>query len=687
MIIVIIHYFRQYNSRNDDITTGYDVFWDGSNWISSFSNGVFQIKKNDGKLIIQSSENNVLGSIVDDYFNPALTINNNSFVSIGNSNPTHRLTISGTSNDDKGPHIAFYTDDDSNYPLYQQYNVEHDNINQSYDQFYDGSNWISCHNFGNFRISKSNHQLIVFSSCNINTGTVISTNNPSLVINNDGLLGIGTSNCSFKISISGSSNSVKGPHITCYTDDDVNYPLFQQTNIEHGLISTNYDLFWDGSNYISSSYIANYQIIKNGDSFSFRVAKNVLPGNQLDSSLCNALTISKNGYVNLGGSNPQYRFTMIGLSNDISGPHTAFYVNYDSNNPLYFQYNSDHDDIHTGYDTYYDGSNWLSCSSNGNFLQSKSSSSLTYYYANSVITNREITWQPSFTIANDGLIGIRNINPQYSLTIKGLENSILGPHIVAYTMDDDINPLWCQINIDHNNINTGYDTYWNGSNWINSSSNGSFLMMKSQDRLIICSSSNQVPGTKNQWFPNITIHDNGFVGFGTENPLNRLTINGPQSSINGPHLVFYVDEDSNYPIYQQLNNYHDDICFNFDQYWDGSNIISSSINGNYQIIKSDRLFSMFVSDNNFPGCNIESSNLAYSVNSCGNFGINTSNQTFNLEVAGQFMINTNCNLGLSNPNFDLMSLQMIDGLTIPPPSMRDIFTYSESGIYNISGIF
>lgn len=667
--------YQQLNLKHDDITTGYDCYWDGSNWISSYSTGgLYQLKKKNGKFLIQAACSESNGGLIP-IWNNAFTINSNSYISIGNSNPTHRVTIVGESNSINGPHIAYYTYDDSNLPLFQQYIGEHDSIHQSYDRYFDGSNWISCHNNSSFRWSKSNDQLIVYASCNVPQGEVITFDIMSLVIGKNGGIGIGTSNCDYKLNIGGPKNSVSGPHTTYFTNDDFNYPLFQQTNIQHDQISTNYDMYWNGCNYISSSSNTNYQILKSNNIFSLRAAHNILPGLSLDQSLCNAISISGDGHVSIGGSNFKSRLNIVGSVNSIDGPHMSYYVDYDFNNPVMQHLNLDHNSIHTGYDTFYDGSDWRSSTSNSSFKLSKSSESLTYYYANSTVANQVIAWQPGISINKNGWIGIGTKNCRSALTIKG--------SISTYASNDDLLPTWCHYNYKHDNIHTSYDTFWDGSNWISSSSNGSFKITKKDSRLIIYGSSNNVVGTCNLFYETFTIHSNGFLGIGNINPSSRLTLGGPNVDKNGPHITAYVDNDSNYPLFQQLNCDHNNINTLYDQYWDGSNYISSCTNSSFQIFKSSNHYGISTSCNITQGCVINNSTLAYTVDSCGKIGVHTSNQTFDLEVDGEFMITDSKHSNYTN--FDLMGVTIIQSNTVPPPLLRNQFLSNADGIYNIVG--
>jgi hypothetical protein len=73
---------------------------------------------------------------------------------LGTTTPTAKLTLLGTaSNYAAGPNVEFLTASDA-YPLMQILPYAHDNIDISFDAFWDGSNWKSCNAAGSFQIEK-----------------------------------------------------------------------------------------------------------------------------------------------------------------------------------------------------------------------------------------------------------------------------------------------------------------------------------------------------------------------------------------------------------------------------------------------------------------------------------------------------------------------------------------------------
>jgi hypothetical protein len=245
----------------------------------------------------------------------AMAINSNSFIGIGASNPTHRLTMIAEDQSMLGPHVAYYTSTDTVHPVFQQRNWSHDDIAMTFDAFYDSntSSWLSSSSNGNFQIYKQGGNLLFLTACNIFPNADIgSTWQPALSINSNSYIGINTSNQTHRLTIAGPSNSTIGPHIAFHTNDDPTYPIFQQYNNRHDLISFNFDSFWNGNSWISSHSNGNFQILKNDGRLAFRAIPYQVEGGVLDGAWLNSLTINSNGYIGIGTSNPEYQLDIQG---------------------------------------------------------------------------------------------------------------------------------------------------------------------------------------------------------------------------------------------------------------------------------------------------------------------------------------------------------------------------------------
>lgn len=71
---------------------------------------------------------------------------------------------------------------------------------------------------------------------------------------------------------------------------------------------------------------------------------------------------------------------------------------------------------------------------------------------------------------------------------------------------------------------------------------------------------------------------------GSFNGIPKLGLFGNNANYRGPHIEAYTNADA-YPLFQQLNWTHDNISFNFDSYFDGTNWRSSDAGSNFQIYK------------------------------------------------------------------------------------------------------
>lgn len=122
-------------------------------------------------------------------------------------------------------------------------------------------------------------------------GTV--TNPTVLAISSNANLGIGTSNNLTRLAIkSATDNSYNnGAHIEVYGATD-NYPIYQHLNYNHDNSAMNFDSYWNGSGWISSSSTNNFQIYKLGGSLQFNFANGVTAGSSITWS--NLMTLSNN---------------------------------------------------------------------------------------------------------------------------------------------------------------------------------------------------------------------------------------------------------------------------------------------------------------------------------------------------------------------------------------------------------
>ena len=352
--------FQQLNWCHDAIIQSFDVYYDqiSGGWISSSSNGNFQLSKGFGNLTFLASSNIEPGQFTNSALQIALSINSNSFIGIGSvQNVTHRLTLFGNNEDSMGPHIAAYTVNDPVNPVFQQLNWSHDSITQGFDVYYDHqlNDWISSSSNGNFQITKGSGSLSFMSASNITPGTSASNAlQIALSINSNSFIGIGTENqVTHRLTLYGNNEDYMGPHIAAYTANDPINPVFQQLNWSHDSITQGFDVYYDHllNDWISSSSNGNFQITKGSGNLSFTSASNVAPGTSMCNALQIALSINSNSFIGIGTEDHvTHRMTLYGADSDPQGPHIAAYTTSDSINPVFQQLNWCHDAIIQSFD-------------------------------------------------------------------------------------------------------------------------------------------------------------------------------------------------------------------------------------------------------------------------------------------------------------------------------------------------
>jgi hypothetical protein len=121
----------------------------------------------------------------------------------------------------------------------------------------------------------------------------------------------------------------------------------------------------------------------------------------------------------------------------------------------------------------------------------------------------------------------------------------------------------------------------------------------------------------------LVIAAGGNVGIGTDSPDSKLSIYGQSSNADtGPHIQATTTDDS-YPVFQQLNWYHDNISLNFDSYYDGQ-WRSSDAGSNFQIYKLSDKFQIRYDSGIAAGSAVPWT-TGLVMNASGNVGIGTDN--------------------------------------------------------------
>ena len=374
-----------------------------------------------GNFNILSTCNANPGDIITGDLYTSIGIDSNSFIGIGTSNPTHKMTIIGKSNSYLGPNMAFYLQQDLNYPVTQYLNLKHDDSAITFDAKFDHtfSNWISS-SATSFKIHKQDDQFVFYSACNATPGDDISHNwHPAIAINSNSFIGVGTKDPTYKFTMRAERSNILGPHSIYYISPDSNHALYHQLNWDHDSIHQGYDCYFDGTDWISSSDTGSFIIQKSMGNFNILNTCNIIPGDIMTQDLFPALSINSNSYIGIGTSNPDHRLTIQGPANNIHGPHIAAYLN-DSNNPVFQIYSSNNDMISLNFDTWWNGYNYISSSDTANFQIIKRDGKLIFQSANPNIKGSivDTTWNVGLTVNSNGFIGINNSNPLYPLDIR-----------------------------------------------------------------------------------------------------------------------------------------------------------------------------------------------------------------------------------------------------------------------------
>jgi hypothetical protein len=131
------------------------------------------------------------------------------------------------------------------------------------------------------------------------------------------------------------------------------------------------------------------------------------------------MTLTNSGNLGIGTTAPTSKLTISGLNYDIiNGPHVTFYTNADSY-PLFQQFNWGHNNIALNFDSYYNGSAWVSSSNLNNYQIYKANGSLNFNYANAVNAGTTFSWSPGIILNSSGNVGIGTTTPTAKLEIGG----------------------------------------------------------------------------------------------------------------------------------------------------------------------------------------------------------------------------------------------------------------------------
>lgn len=360
-------------------------------------------------------------------------------------------------------------------------------------------------------------------------------------------IGVGTSNLTHMLTLAGPSNSVRGPHLTAYFNEVTSNPVYQIYNWNRDDIQHNFDCYNTGVDVLSTSSTGNFQIRKNLGRLQFMSACNSGTGTNITSLLYPALTINSNSFLGIATRDPTHRVTMRAENTNMLGPHLAYYNNTDSNHPVFQQLNWTHDHIEQNFDTYFNGTTWKSSSSTGNFsVQKKGGRYMIQNSCNNPAGSNIQNWFPAFVVNSNSYIGMGTSNPRHRLSIQGPSNNILGPHIATYTNDSN-QPVLQIYSCNHDMISINFNSWWNGNNWISSSSNTNFQIIKRENKLIIQNAEYVTRGDAIDpyWYSAFTVNSNNYIGIRTSNPKFPLDVHGQSIFRSNIQMTGHIFPNSN----------------------------------------------------------------------------------------------------------------------------------------------
>ena len=107
-------------------------------------------------------------------------------------NSGSNIVLNGVANSMTGAHIFYYTSDGATYPTRQYLQLGHDNTNITFDQYYDGSNWIASSTTASYAINKNGGNLLFRYAPATGANTQVTTPT-ALELNSSGQIQVQTS--------------------------------------------------------------------------------------------------------------------------------------------------------------------------------------------------------------------------------------------------------------------------------------------------------------------------------------------------------------------------------------------------------------------------------------------------------------------------------------------------------------
>ena len=539
--------YQQLNLKNQ-ITQTYDAMFSNNLWISSVDTA-FQIAKQSNVFQINMgfSSNNFI-----DQWQTAFQVTPSN-IGILTSNPVYTLDIAGSlgfSNkiycNGKEFNPSQWSNTESNQVFLLGSNIGINMINETYDtlvaiagsmSFFDSNYAVPVLELRNqvnnmsllfdassgasnaFEIQKEENALAIKVSSNVNG--VLSDWVHALIINNQGMVGIGAgmSNPQFNLDIVGSINfgnkiynNGKEFNPSQWSNTESNQVFLLGSNVGIGMINETTDnlvtiagslAFFDPVDFnapvfsmfqsnLNTSYVLKYQSNNSHITFTDHIIN-------LQTS---------NTYLTLD-SKAQDLQTTAALS--VLGKPVNFDCFYDSNAVL------------------------VSSSDSGNFQFVKEFRSFVLYTACNIPVGSNLPQPTSaaLTVTDNGIVAFGKLNtapiPSFKLSLHGPSYSVNGPNLACYIEDDPANPVFQIFNDDKDHISQSFGCYWDGFNWVSSTSNGAFKLAKEDGQFLIQSSifGYVSSNINNSWINSICVNSNSFVGIRTDHPTMALDVGAP----------------------------------------------------------------------------------------------------------------------------------------------------------------
>lgn len=214
--------------------------------------------------------------------------------------------------------------------------------------------------------------------------------------------------------LSGTDNSMAGPHFQAYTNRDA-FPVFQQLNWQHDNICLGFDCFWTASGFLSGSNVAQYQIYKVGGKLNFNYGAAVAAG--ATSSFSTTLCV-QNTNVGIGNSSPAYTLDVSGQARVNSTVDYAFSVTQANTNGAN-NYSRASQMTNSSLST---NEAYINILGQGSGVNNQAYTGFIYAGNNSASNTFTIGFQNSdrlFNFQANGNVGIGTTSPVYKMDVSG----------------------------------------------------------------------------------------------------------------------------------------------------------------------------------------------------------------------------------------------------------------------------